>query len=138
MRKDHRVDETDPAREPAGSQKGHSRKDVDEEEEDRELFRVKSPAHEEPVRDERLHDEPSRERIDSEERTELRDRSGGAMDSEEAPLAFDACRLHFLREAEKDHQVEETDEGIKDEEGTIGIRPHEAERGEGRDRPGEK
>src|SRR2546430_11689269 len=88
MREDHRVDETDPACEPARRQKGDSGQDVDEEEEDRELAGVESPAHEEPVRHERLHDEAASERVEPEERTELRDGAGRAMDTEETAVAF--------------------------------------------------
>src|SRR5947199_10779512 len=127
MREDHRVDETDPACEPARRQKGDSGQDVDEEEEDRELAGVESPAHEEPVRHERLHDEAASEGVEPEERTELRDGAGRAMDTEETALAFDPRSLHLVGEAHEDKEIPQTDDGVEEKERTVRVRSDKTE-----------
>ena len=94
---------------------------VHREEDHRELLRGETPAHIEPVRDEGLDDQRAGERVEPEERGELRHGAGRAVDPDEPAIAVDPGDLDPIGQPEEDHEIRRTDRGIQEEEGPIRI-----------------
>src|SRR5205823_11461648 len=106
----------------------------DPEEDPGERRGIESPAQVEPVRDDRLDDEATGERVKPEERRELRDGPGGAVDTEEAALPLDVRELDPVRKRKEDREVGEADERVQDEKRAIRIGARETVRREESDR----
>src|SRR5207253_9455711 len=126
----HRVEETDALGEPARGEERQPRQDPDPEEDPGERRGIESPAQVEPVRDDRLDDEATGERVEPEERRELRDGPGGAVDTEEAALPLDVRELDPVRKRKEDREVGEADERVQDEKRAMRIGARETVRRE--------
>src|SRR5207247_3487992 len=113
MREDHRVEQADTHHEPDGQKEREPREHADPEEEDGERRWIETPTQEEPVRDDRLHDEPAREGVEAEEERKLGDRPRRPVDPEEAPLALDLREFDPVAEGEEDREIEKPDHRVE-------------------------
>src|SRR5438128_1215303 len=100
------------------------------EEQDGERRWIETPTQEEPVRDDRLHNEPAREGVEAEEERKLGDRPRRPVDPEEAPLAFDLREFDPVAEGEEDREIEKPDHRVEGEERAVRVGAVQTLRGE--------
>src|SRR5439155_22622599 len=103
---------------------------ADPEEQDGERRWIETPTQEEPVRDDRLHDEPAREGVEAEEERKLGDRPRRPVDPEEAPLALDLREFDPVAEGEEDREIEKPDHRVEGEERAVRVGAVQTLRGE--------
>jgi hypothetical protein len=82
--------------------------------------------------------EAAGERVEGEQRRELRDRPARSADADEASLGLELHGLDLLRQAPEDHQVCQPDRRVQQERRAVCVGAAQTEAGEEAGRPGEQ
>ena len=130
MREHHRVQQAEAPRHPAGGQQRQARQHPHPEEEQAERRRGQAPPQVEPVGDDRLEDEPARQRVEPEQRRQPRHGAPRAVQPDEPPRALDAGGLHAIGQAAEQHEVAQPDRRVEEEQRPVRGGAGQAEPGE--------